>query len=149
MNQKDLTKGPVLQSMLFFALPMIFGNLLQQGYNIADTWLAGNFIGKGALAAVGSAFALMTFLTSVLLGLCMGSGVVFSRCFGRQDAQGLRESICASFLVTAAAAAAPSRLWPQPCPGPLIPRLSGHAGQASSGKASYSARKPITGFPSP
>ena len=72
MNQKDLTKGPVLQSMLFFALPMIFGNLLQQGYNIADTWLAGNFIGKGALAAVGSAFALMTFLTSVLLGLCMG-----------------------------------------------------------------------------
>ncbi len=106
MNQKDLTKGPVLQSMLFFALPMIFGNLLQQGYNIADTWLAGNFIGKGALAAVGSAFALMTFLTSVLLGLCLGGGVVFSRCFGRQDAQGLRESICASFLVTAAAAAA-------------------------------------------
>lgn len=89
MKQKDLTKGPVFQTMFVYALPMICGNILQQGYNIADTWVVGNFIGTGALGAVGSAFALMTFLTSVLLGLCMGSGVVFSRCFGRKDAQGL------------------------------------------------------------
>ncbi len=102
MKQKDLTKGPVFQTMFVYALPMICGNILQQGYNIADTWVVGNFIGTGALGAVGSAFALMTFLTSVLLGLCMGSGVVFSRCFGRKDAQGLKCSICASFVLTAA-----------------------------------------------
>ena len=82
MRRKDLTVGPVFSTMCFFALPMICGNLMQQGYNIVDTWVVGRYIGPDALAAVGSAFALMTFLTSVLLGLCMGSGVVFSLCFG-------------------------------------------------------------------
>ena len=101
MNQKDLTKGSVFPTMCLFALPMILGNILQQGYNVVDTWVVGRFAGSNALAAVGSAFALMTFLTSVLLGLCMGSGVVFSLCFGRQDEKGLENSICASFLMVA------------------------------------------------
>ena len=99
MNQKDLTKGSVFPTMCLFALPMILGNILQQGYNIVDTWVVGHFAGPDALGAVGSAFALMTFLTSVLLGLCMGSGVVFSLCFGRQDEKGLADSTCASFLL--------------------------------------------------
>ena len=63
---------------------MIFGNLLQQCYNIADTLIVGRFLGAGALAAVGSAFSLMTFLTSILLGLAMGSGTVFSIRFGQK-----------------------------------------------------------------
>ncbi len=65
-SQKDLTSGPVFSSMFFFALPMILGNLLQQGYNIVDTWVVGHYVGSNALAAVGSAFTLMTFLTSLL-----------------------------------------------------------------------------------
>lgn len=105
MNQKDLTKGSVFSTMCFFALPMILGNILQQGYNVADTWVVGHYIGSDALAAVGSAFALMTCLTSVLLGLCMGSGVVFSQCFGSQDERRLEHSVCAAFLLTAVAAA--------------------------------------------
>lgn len=105
MNQRDLTKGPVCSTIFFFALPMIFGNILQQGYNVADTWVVGHYIGPDALAAVGSAFALMTCLTSVLLGLCMGSGVVFSLCFGRKDDARLESGICAAFLLTAAIAA--------------------------------------------
>lgn len=104
MNQKDLTKGPVFSTMSLFAFPMILGNILQQGYNIVDTWVVGHMIGPDALAAVGSAFALMTFLTSVLLGLCMGSGTVFSLCFGRHDEQRLKSSICASFFILAAVA---------------------------------------------
>ena len=64
MNQ-DLTRGPVMGSMLRFALPMILGNLLQQCYNIADTLIVGKFLGPNALAAVGSSFTLMTFLTSI------------------------------------------------------------------------------------
>ena len=74
---RDLTKGPVMASMLAFAVPMILGNLLQQCYNIADTLIVGRFLGPNALAAVGSSFTLMTFITSILLGLCMGSGAVF------------------------------------------------------------------------
>ena len=75
---RDLTRGPVMRAMLAFALPMIAGNLLQQCYHIADTLIVGQFLGKNALAAVGSSFTLMTFLTSMLLGLCMGSGALVS-----------------------------------------------------------------------
>ncbi|MCI9637589.1 MAG: MATE family efflux transporter [Hungatella sp.] len=101
---KDLTKGPVMRSMLLFAVPMILGNLLQQCYNVADTLIVGQFLGKNALAAVGSSFTLMTFLTSILLGLCMGSGALFSIRFGQKDEEGLKESICASFALIASAA---------------------------------------------
>ena len=96
---KDLTKGPVLTSMLRFAVPMFLGNLLQQCYNIADTLIVGRYLGPNALAAVGSAFTLMTFLTSILLGLCMGSGAVFSIRFGEKNEEGLKECICTSFLL--------------------------------------------------
>ena len=98
---RDLTKGPVVRSMLLFAIPMILGDLLQQCYNIADTLIVGQFLGRNALAAVGSAFTLMTFLTSVILGLCMGSGALFSMRFGQRDETALRESLCASFYCIA------------------------------------------------
>lgn len=88
---RDLTKGTIMGSMLRFAIPMILGDLLQQCYNIADTLIVGKFLGKNALAAVGSSFTLMIFLTSILLGLCMGSGAVFSIRFGQRDEKGLRE----------------------------------------------------------
>lgn len=90
-----------MRSMLRFAVPMILGNLLQQCYNVADTLIVGQFLGPDALAAVGSAFTLMTFLTSILLGLCMGSGAVFSIRFGQRDEKGLKEGICASFVFIA------------------------------------------------
>ncbi len=98
----DLTQGPVMKSMLCFAVPMILGNLLQQCYNVADTLIVGQFLGANALAAVGSAFSLMTFLTSILLGLCMGSGTLFSMRFGKRDEFGLKEAMCTSFILIAA-----------------------------------------------
>ena len=96
---RDLSKGPVLRTMLRFSLPMILGNLLQQCYNLADTWVVGRYLGSNALAAVGSSFTLMTFLTSILLGLCMGSGAVFSIRFGQKDTRALQESVRTSFLL--------------------------------------------------
>jgi putative MATE family efflux protein len=101
---RDLTHGNVFAVMSAFALPMLAGNMLQQAYNLVDTWVVGKYVGSDALAGVGAAFALMTFLTSILLGLCMGSGVVFSLCFGRKDTAGLQESIGNSFVLTAFAA---------------------------------------------
>ena len=98
----ELTRGPVMQTMLRFAVPMILGDLLQQCYNIADTLIVGRFLGEGALAAVGSAFSLMTFLTSILLGLAMGSGTVFSIRFGQKDELGLKEGVLASFVLLGA-----------------------------------------------
>lgn len=95
----ELTQGPVMKTMLRFAIPMILGDLLQQCYNIADTLIVGKFLGPGALAAVGSSFSLMTFLTSILLGLAMGSGTVFSIRFGQRDTLSLKECILASFTL--------------------------------------------------
>lgn len=97
--QKNLTQGPVGKTLLLFSLPMMVGNLLQQFYNIADTLIVGRFLGSGALAAVGSSYTLMTFLTSVFLGLCMGSSAVFSLRFGEGETEKLRESITAAFLL--------------------------------------------------
>lgn len=97
---QDLTRGSVTKSMLLFAGPMILGNLLQQFYNVADTLIVGQFLGPGALAAVGSSFSLMTFLTSVLLGVCMGSGIVFSMLFGARREEELKNSIFISFVLT-------------------------------------------------
>ena len=80
---------------------MILGDLLQQCYNIADTLIVGRYLGESALAAVGSAFSLMTFLTSIILGLAMGSGTVFSIRYGQKDEKGLKEGILASFALLA------------------------------------------------
>lgn len=101
MNQ-DLTQGGITKTMLLFALPMIAGNLLQQFYNIADTWVVGHFLGKNPLAAVGSAYTLMTFLSSILIGLCMGSGALFSLLFGEKDFERLRRFIAQSFWLIGA-----------------------------------------------
>ena len=98
---RDLTRAPVTKSMLLFGIPMILGDLLQQCYNIADTLIVGQFLGRDALAAVGSAFTLMTFLTSIILGLCMGSGALFSMRFGQRDQKALCENLCASFFFIA------------------------------------------------
>ena len=105
-RQIPLTEGNILKTLLCFSIPMIAGNLLQQIYNIADTIIVGRYIGADALAAVGSAYTLMTFLTSVIIGLCMGSGAVYSIFFGANEEDRLKESIWVSFwmigLVTAA-----------------------------------------------
>lgn len=102
--QRELTSGGVTGAMLRFALPMILGNLLQQLYNIADTIVVGRALGADALAAVGSAYTLMTFLTSILLGLCLGSGAFFSMCFGARDEERLRGGVFAAFVLIGAAA---------------------------------------------
>lgn len=80
---RDLTQGSITKGLLLFAAPMVAGNLLQQLYNIADTLIVGQALGRNALVSVGSAFTLMTFLTSVFLGLSMGSGALFSIYLGR------------------------------------------------------------------
>ena len=95
--EKDLTKGNISKTLLLFAVPMILGNLLQQFYNIADTVIVGRFIGADALAAVGSAYTLMTFLTSVIIGLCMGCGALFSMYYGAGRMDELKESLWVSF----------------------------------------------------
>ena len=102
--QRNLTKGPITVNLLFFALPLMFGNLLQQLYNVADTWVVGRYLGADALAAVGSSYTLMTFLTSILLGLCMGSGAAISMLYGSGEKKKMRQSIFMAFCLIGAIA---------------------------------------------
>lgn len=97
----DLTRGSIARSLILFALPMMAGNLLQQFYNIADTLVVGRALGSGALAAVGSAYTLMTFLTSIFLGLSMGSGAMFSMCHGRNEPERLKAGVAHAFTLIA------------------------------------------------
>lgn len=94
-----MTEGKISRSLLLFALPMMAGNLLQQFYNIADTLIVGRVLGSNALAAVGSAYTLMTFLTSIFLGLSMGSGALFSIYKGKNDQDSLRSAIVHAFAL--------------------------------------------------
>ncbi|WP_300131386.1 MATE family efflux transporter [uncultured Barnesiella sp.] len=95
----NLTQGGITGSLLRFTLPMMAGALLQQCYNIADTLIVGQFVGPEALAAVGSAYTLMVFLCSILLGLSLGSSTVFSQQYGRGSLSALRHSTWVSFVL--------------------------------------------------
>lgn len=98
-SSHDLTTGSITAKLLLFALPLMAGNLLQQLYNVADTWVVGRFLGADALAAVGSAYTLMIFLTSILLGLCMGSGADCAVQYGKRDFDRMKVGIFLSFVL--------------------------------------------------
>ena len=87
-----------MKKLLKFAFPIMVGNLLQQMYNVADTLIVGRYLGENALAAVGSSYALMVFITSILIGLCMGSSAFFSMQFGAKDRDRLEKGIFTAFI---------------------------------------------------
>lgn len=97
--KRDLTEGNVTKSLLLFAGPMILGNLMQQLYNVADTWVVGKYVGADALASVGSAYTLMTFLNSIIIGLCMGSGATFSYYHGMGEQEKMKACVRSAFVL--------------------------------------------------
>ena len=101
MKTMKLTDGNIVKSLILFSLPLMAGNLLQQLYNVVDTMIVGQFLGNDPLAAVGSSYTLMTFLTSILLGLSMGSGAMVSIRYGQKNESQFHKDINASFLIIA------------------------------------------------
>ena len=75
----------------------MLGNVMQQLYNLVDTWVVGKYIGEQALAAVGASYTLVPFLTSVMLGLCLGAGAFFSMAYGKKDWDAFRNGLVMSF----------------------------------------------------
>ena len=92
-RERDLTTGNITTSLWLFALPLMLGNVMQQLYNLVDTWVVGRYIGDTALAAVGSSYTILTFLTSVIIGLCLGSSAFLSMAYGRRDLPAMRNGI--------------------------------------------------------
>ena len=95
----DLTKGNITKGLWGFAIPLMFGNVLQQLYNLVDTWVVGRYVGDNALAAVGSSYTIMTFLTSIIIGLCLGSSSFISMAYGRKRDDVIRNGIFISSIM--------------------------------------------------
>ena len=98
----DMTQGNVTKKIIAFTLPLLFGNLLQQTYNIADTLIVGKYLGDDALAAVGATGSITYLFYTLCIGLSIGSGVIVSQYFGARLYDKLRLAIFNSAVVTAA-----------------------------------------------
>ena len=79
---RDMTQGSIWKQLLLFSLPLMAGNLFQQLYNTVDSIVVGNFVGKEALAAVGSVGPICNSLIGFFMGLSTGAGVVISQYYG-------------------------------------------------------------------
>ena len=99
---RNMTEGSCWKNILLFALPMLAGNLLQQAYNLVDSWVVGNYVGDGALAAVGVAFPVLFLFISLFQGISTGSTVVISQFFGAQRHDRVKDAVSttyAAFLI--------------------------------------------------
>ena len=107
---EPMTKGSIVKHMIYFALPLLLGNLFQQLYNTVDSLIVGNFLGSSALAAVSSSGSLIFMLIGFLSGISSGAGVIISRYFGAEDIKNVHRAvhttvafgIVAGLLMTAA-----------------------------------------------
>lgn len=96
---KDMTKGPVIKLIVLFALPLLFGNLLQQVYSMVDTLVVGRFVGYQALAAVGATVAVVQLLLGLALGISNGVSVVTAQYFGAKQEHNVRKSVASGLLL--------------------------------------------------
>lgn len=95
----DMTQGKIVPLLLNFTVPMLFGNLFQQLYNLADSVIVGNYVGPNALGAVGACGSLNFFFFSMCSGMSLGIGILMSQYFGAKEAKAIRKTIWNGFLV--------------------------------------------------
>ena len=101
-ERRDLTQGPITKKIILFSLPIIFGNLFQQLYNVVDSVVVGNFAADGThcLAAVNASFAIMMVFNALYMGVSMGANIVISQYKGAKDVKKLEEAMTTTFLLS-------------------------------------------------
>lgn len=97
---RDMTKGPILNEIILFALPLMLGNAFQMLYNTVDVIVVGHFVGKEALAAVGSTTMITNMFVFFFNGFSIGAGVVISRYFGARRFKELHDTIETTMAMT-------------------------------------------------
>lgn len=95
----DMTKGSVPKHLTSFAIPLILGNVFQLTYNAVDSIIVGRFVGRDALAAVGTSSPIMNIVTFFLIGICTGTSVLMSEYYGAKDLDKLKREISTSMIV--------------------------------------------------
>ena len=100
-----MTEGKPIRLISRFAFPMLLGNLLQQAYNIVDSVVVGNFVGKEALAAVGNSFIVMLLLVSVFTGIGIGASILIAQFFGSGQKEKLQSTVDTLYIAMVVGAA--------------------------------------------
>lgn len=100
-NLVDMTCGSPLKHLLAFTWPLLIGNVFQQFYNMVDSVVVGNFVGKNALAAVGTCGSICFLFFALSGGLASGIGIIVAQYFGAKNDKGVRTTIASSYFVLA------------------------------------------------
>lgn len=98
-NNGLMTEGSIFQKILFFSIPLILGNLLQQLYNTADSVMVGNFVGSNALAAVGASSSMIYLLIAFSQGAAVGAGVIVAQYLGAKDKKSVSDAVHTSLVI--------------------------------------------------
>lgn len=101
-KDKDMTQGGIVKLLIQFSIPLLIGQLFQQLYNTVDTLVVGNFVGKEALAAVGSTASIINMLIGVFLGFSMGANVVVSQYYGAHDEKSVHDTVHTTIVMSLA-----------------------------------------------
>lgn len=117
----DMTQGSPAGHLLRFAVPLLIGNLFQQLYNLVDSVIVGNYVGKNALAAVGTCGSMNFLFFSLSSGLAIGIGIIVAQYFGARKDNQVRATIANSIYVLLLAALSVSIIGYLFCP--LILRI--------------------------
>ena len=97
-KQTDLIEGNISKALLVFAVPLLIGNLFQQLYNTADSYVVGNFVDTNALAAVGASASVIQMLVGFFMGLSVGAGVVIAQYFGAGQKEKMSQAVHLSLI---------------------------------------------------
>lgn len=97
----DMTQGSIIKCLVIFSIPLLFGNMLQQAYNLCDTIVIGQFADNAAYSAVGNVGPITNIMVGFFVGFSTGAGVVISRNFGRNEEESVKKAVHTSIAVTA------------------------------------------------
>ena len=99
-NTINMTEGNILRNLIFFAVPILIGNIFQQLYNVADTAIIGNLLGDSALAAVGASSPVYGLLIGFAGGLTNGFAVVIARYFGAKNDREMKKAVSLTYILS-------------------------------------------------
>lgn len=94
----DMTKGKLFPILIRFTIPLVLGNLLQLTYNAVDSIIVGRYVGKDALAAVGTSNPLLTLIILFVQGICLGAGILVGTLYGAKDYRALRREVSTAMI---------------------------------------------------
>lgn len=99
VQQTHFTEGPIVPSLIRFAIPILIGSLFQQLYNVADTAIVSNYLGESSLAAIGASGSIFDLIVGFAFGIATGMSIVVARYFGAREMKNIKKSVAMSLCI--------------------------------------------------